>query len=87
MSLLVDLMNFYVSSYNIKVLPREYGFFNLSNSEKIEQYEIASHPGLAKLIIGWIIKELKSSRAMHRTRGHWASVDGKTVAKSPPMSC
>lgn len=35
-----------------------------------EVEEIVSHPGLAKFIIGCTTKQVRSSRAMHRTKGH-----------------
>lgn len=52
-----------------------------------ELEERVTHAGLAKFIIGCITKQVKISRAMHRTKGHCASVGLNTAARSPPMSC
>lgn len=43
-----------------------------------------THIGLAKFIIGCITMQVTSSRAMHRTSGHWASLGLSTTANNPP---
>lgn len=45
-----------------------------------------THSGLAKFMMGCNTKQVRNSRAKHRTRGHWASLGLSTVAMMPLVS-